>query len=72
MSMHSHHITWYMQTHTDAEKCMCTQDFVSSSGCELDGTVHNVSHNTVDGCQTCRCKVSIRLTLYTNIYQNTQ
>ena len=38
---------------------MCTKDFVSSSGCELDGTVHNVSYSTLDGCQTCTCKVSI-------------
>lgn len=32
---------------------------VLSSGCELDGTVHNVSQDYLDGCQTCTCKVSI-------------
>ncbi|XP_044050662.1 kielin/chordin-like protein isoform X3 [Siniperca chuatsi] len=24
--------------------------------CELDGTVHNVSYSTLDGCKTCTCK----------------
>lgn len=42
--------------------CSCTsgrvtcQANIQTDGCEPDGTVHSVSHNTVDGCQTCTCK----------------
>ncbi|XP_034734849.1 kielin/chordin-like protein isoform X1 [Etheostoma cragini] len=39
--------------------CTCTSGKVTCQanikGCELDGTVHNVSYN-IDGCQTCTCK----------------
>ncbi|GLD68832.1 kielin/chordin-like protein, partial [Lates japonicus] len=31
-------------------------ELFSDKGCELDGTVHNVSYSTLDGCQTCTCK----------------
>ncbi|XP_041854067.1 kielin/chordin-like protein isoform X3 [Melanotaenia boesemani] len=39
--------------------CSCTSGKVTctkSEGCDLDCRVHNVSYNTVDGCQTCTCK----------------
>ncbi|XP_070763397.1 kielin/chordin-like protein [Enoplosus armatus] len=40
--------------------CTCTSGKVTCQanikGCELDGTVHNVSYSTLDGCQTCTCK----------------
>ncbi|XP_035499032.2 kielin/chordin-like protein [Scophthalmus maximus] len=40
--------------------CTCTSGKVTCQpnirGCELDGTVHNVSYSTIDGCQTCTCK----------------
>ncbi|XP_034389852.1 kielin/chordin-like protein [Cyclopterus lumpus] len=39
--------------------CVCTSGKVTCQanikGCELDGTVHNVSYSK-DGCQTCTCK----------------
>ncbi|XP_031149313.1 kielin/chordin-like protein [Sander lucioperca] len=39
--------------------CTCTSGKVKCQadikGCELDGTVHNVSYS-IDGCQTCTCK----------------
>ncbi|KAA8590177.1 hypothetical protein FQN60_014111 [Etheostoma spectabile] len=39
--------------------CTCTSGKVTCQanikGCELDGTVHNVSYS-IDGCQTCMCK----------------
>ncbi|XP_071356594.1 kielin/chordin-like protein isoform X2 [Trachinotus anak] len=40
--------------------CTCTSGKVTCQpnirGCEPDGTVHNVSYSTLDGCQTCTCK----------------
>ncbi|XP_022610122.1 kielin/chordin-like protein [Seriola dumerili] len=40
--------------------CTCTSGKVSCQpnirGCDLDGTVHNVSYSPLDGCQTCTCK----------------
>ncbi|XP_071783371.2 kielin/chordin-like protein [Centroberyx gerrardi] len=40
--------------------CTCTSGKVTCraniKGCELDGTPHNVSYNTIDGCQTCTCR----------------
>ncbi|KAM9351632.1 kielin/chordin-like protein [Symphorus nematophorus] len=40
--------------------CTCTSGKVTCQanikGCDLDGTVHNVSHSNIDGCQTCTCK----------------
>ncbi|CAK6951146.1 kielin/chordin-like protein [Scomber scombrus] len=40
--------------------CTCTSGKVTCQadikGCEPDGTVHNVSYSTIDGCQTCSCK----------------
>ncbi|XP_069019593.1 kielin/chordin-like protein [Embiotoca jacksoni] len=42
--------------------CSCTsgkvtcQPNIKTEGCELDGTVHNVSYSTSDDCQTCTCK----------------
>ncbi|XP_044213158.1 kielin/chordin-like protein isoform X1 [Thunnus albacares] len=40
--------------------CRCTSGKVTcqdnTKGCEPDGTVHNVSYSTLDGCKTCTCK----------------
>ncbi|XP_075998591.1 kielin/chordin-like protein isoform X2 [Genypterus blacodes] len=40
--------------------CVCTSGKVTCQAnikeCELDGTAHNASHNTLDGCQTCTCR----------------
>ncbi|XP_034443111.1 kielin/chordin-like protein isoform X2 [Hippoglossus hippoglossus] len=44
--------------------CTCTSGKVTCQsnikGCELDGTIHNVSYSTLDGCQTCTCKGGTR------------
>ncbi|KAM3609081.1 uncharacterized protein V6R79_009469 [Siganus canaliculatus] len=40
--------------------CTCSSGKVTCQstikGCEVDGTVHNVSYSNQDGCQTCTCK----------------
>ena len=42
---------------------------VSSSDCEPDGTVHNVSFSK-DGCQTCTCKVSVSIFIHVGNLNN--
>ncbi|XP_047453521.1 kielin/chordin-like protein [Mugil cephalus] len=50
---------WQIDLHN---VCSCRSGKVTcqnnsrNEGCQPDGTVHNVSHRTEEGCQTCTCK----------------
>lgn len=56
-------------TFSQAQSSVCIIMSVLLSGCELDGTVYNVSYSGPDGCQTCTCRVSICILLHLETYR---